>query len=65
MTPLQLERFPPETAPKGVAVLIAGGVGMRKTGNEWFSGMSNPPFSRPLEWQPKWWAYIPNDNESN
>ena len=68
MKPLTLERFPPESAPNGVPVLVCGGVAMRKTGDEWFSGLGdvdNIPFSRPLEWRPAWWAYLPNKNESN
>lgn len=64
MTPITLERHPPETAPKGVPVLVAGGVAMRKTGGEWYTGMSDPPFQRPLEWQPKWWAHIPSSNDA-
>lgn len=63
MKPLILERHPPETAPKGAPVLVAGGIAMRKTGDEWYSGMCEPPFSRRLEWQPQWWAVIPQQNE--
>lgn len=48
--------------PKGVAVIVAGGVAMMKTGGEWFTGMEEPLFGRPLEWVPKWWAAIPGDN---
>lgn len=51
-----------ELPPKGVPVLVAGGIAMRKTGDEWFTGMEEPLFQRPLEWTPKWWAKIPNEN---
>jgi len=29
----------------------------------WFSGMTEPLFKRPLTWDPKWWARIPQDND--
>ena len=58
-----LSKMPPDCAPKGVPVLVAGGIAMRKTGDEWFSGMCEPAFSRPLNWQPQWWAPIPQQNE--
>lgn len=49
--------------PKGVPVLVAGGVAMMKTGNEWFTGMQEPLYTRPLIWTPKWWAHIPFSND--
>lgn len=52
----------PESAPKGVPVLVAGGIAMKKTGGEWYSGMDDVPFSRKLNWQPEWWAHIPQQN---
>jgi hypothetical protein len=58
-----LIKMPPDCAPKGVPVLVAGGIAMRKTGGEWFSGMCDPAFSRALNWQPKWWAPIPQQND--
>jgi len=63
MDPLTLHRLPPECAPKGAPVLVAGGLAMRKTGGKWFSGMTDEPFTRELNWEPKWWAPIPQQNE--
>jgi GTP-dependent phosphoenolpyruvate carboxykinase len=63
MKPIVLHRFPAHTAPKGAPVLVAGGIAMRKTGGEWYSGMEDPPFSRQLNWEPKWWAAIPQQND--
>jgi hypothetical protein len=59
----RLRQMPPEIAPKGVPVLICGGIAMKKTGGEWFSGMSDEPFTRKLNWFPEWWSSIPNGNE--
>lgn len=59
----ELRQMPPETAPNGAPVLIAGGIAMRKTGGQWFSGMCEPPFSRELNWTPEWWASIPQQND--
>jgi len=56
-------RRPIETAPKGVPVIVAGGIAMHKTGGEWFTGMETPMYQRPLQWQPKWWMPIPTDND--
>lgn len=50
--------------PDGVPVIVAGGTAMRKTGGEWFTGMEEPLFQRPLQWEPLWWAPIPGDNVS-
>ena len=61
---ITLYAMPPENAPKGCPVLVAGGIAMRKTGGEWFSGMCEPAFSRRLEWEPKWWAAIPQQNDA-
>lgn len=58
-----LQQMPPSTAPKGAPVLVAGGIAMKKTGGVWYSGMCEPPFSRPLEWAPQWWANIPQQND--
>lgn len=63
MPPVKLRRLPADTAPKGVPVLIAGGIAMRKTGGGWFSGMDDKPFTRELNWTPKWWAPIPQQND--
>jgi len=54
---------PIETAPKGIPVIVAGGIAMQKTGGEWFTGMEEPRYERALEWQPKWWMPIPTTNE--
>tara|TARA_R110000772_G_scaffold45492_1_gene104211 strand:- start:2545 stop:2985 length:441 start_codon:yes stop_codon:yes gene_type:complete len=59
----QLRQMPVSTCPKGVPVLIAGGVAMLKTGGDWYTGMYEPMFSRKLNWSPEWWANIPNGNE--
>jgi hypothetical protein len=48
--------------PKGVPVIVSGGVAMLKTGNEWFTGMEAPLFERPLGWTPRWWMKIPTEN---
>ena len=58
-----LTKNPPRTAPEGAPVLIAGGIAMKKTGGKWFSGMSDEPFTRELNWEPKWWAAIPQKND--
>jgi len=59
---LSLALLPPDSAPKGVPVLVAGGIAMKKTGGEWFSGMCEPAFSRPIIWDVQWWAVIPQQN---
>ena len=64
MSPLTFHRLPPESAPNGVPVLIAGGIAMKKTGGEWFTGMDDKPFTRQLNWEPKWWACIPQQNDA-
>jgi len=53
---------PIETAPKGVPVIVAGGIAMQKTGGEWFTGMETPLYERPLQWKPKWWMPIPTND---
>lgn len=58
-----LRQMPPEIAPKGVPVLVAGGIAMKKTGGEWFTGMDGFAFERKLNWEPEWWACIPQGNE--
>ena len=62
LPPLVINRMHPDCAPKGAPVLVAGGIAMKKTGDGWFSGMSEPPFTRPLSWDPQWWAWVPQDN---
>jgi hypothetical protein len=53
----------PECAPKGVPVLVSGGIAMKKTGGQWFTGMEDPAFERPIQWEVKWWARIPQASE--
>ena len=60
---VELRQMPPEIAPKGVPVLIAGGIAMKKTGGKWCSGMCEPAFSRELNWEPEWWANLPQQND--
>jgi hypothetical protein len=36
---------------------------MKKTGGQWFTGMEEPAFERPIQWEVKWWAPIPQQNE--
>lgn len=58
-----LTKMPIHTAPKGAPVLVSGGIAMLKTGGKWFSGMTDDPFTRELNWEPKWWAAIPQIND--
>ena len=51
-------------APKGVPVLVYGGVAMLKTGGEWFTGMEEPLFTRRLEWEPDCWWPLPKAPEA-
>lgn len=53
----------PETTPKGIPVLVDGGVAMKKTGGEWFTGMEEPMFQRPLQWEPTFWIPLDAFNE--
>ena len=58
-----LRQMPISSCPKGVPVLVAGGIAMLKTGGVWFSGMTDKPFTRELNWMPEWWAAIPQEND--
>jgi GTP-dependent phosphoenolpyruvate carboxykinase len=58
-----LRQMPISCCPKGVPVLVSGGVAMLKTGGVWVSGMSEPAFTRELNWKPEWWASIPQEND--
>jgi len=49
--------------PKDMPVLVAGGIAKMKTGGEWFTGMEWPQYERKLQWEPKWWAPIPDNND--
>jgi len=58
-----LRQMPISNCPKGMPVLVSGGIAMLKTGGVWFSGMTDEPFTRELNWTPEWWAAIPEGNE--
>lgn len=53
--------YPEQEAPKGVPVLVSGGVAMKKTGGKWYTGMEEPLYQRELQWTPEWWAPIPHE----
>jgi hypothetical protein len=58
-----LRQMPVSICPKGAPVLVSGGIAMLKTGGVWVTGMSDPPFTRELNWTPEWWAAIPQEND--
>lgn len=58
--PIYIERFEEPVAPKGVPVLVQGGVAKKNTGGEWVSLLTG----RPLQWTPTWWAHLPTVAES-
>ena len=61
---LNRHRWRPENeAPKGVPVIVRGGIAMKKTSGEWFSGMEDPLYQRPLQWKPDCWMFIPEPPE--
>lgn len=62
MLSIEIRQCSEELPPNGVPVIVCGGVAMMKTGGEWFSGMEEPLFERPLEWTPTWWMKIPNNH---
>lgn len=62
MISIHLRQTAEEKPPKGVPVIVDGGIAMLKTGDEWFTGMEEPLFQRPLGWTPKWWMKIPTKN---
>lgn len=45
--------------PKGIPVIVDGGLAMRKTGDEWFSGMEEPLYKIKLQWAPTAWMHLP------
>lgn len=59
----KMRQMPVDICPKGVPVLVAGGIAMMKTGGVWVTGMEEPAFERELNWTPEWWANIPQQNE--
>lgn len=50
---------PENTAPKGVPVIVSGGIAMKKTGGLWYTGMEEPMYQRPIQWEVKGWMPIP------
>ena len=54
---------PENEAPKGVPVIVRGGLAMKKTGGEWFSGMEEPLYQRSLQWKPDCWMPLPEPPE--
>lgn len=48
------ERQPEETAPKGVFVLVPGGMAKKHTGGDWYSYNG-----RKIEWEVPWWLPLP------
>ena len=55
---IHIEKQAPDEAPKGVWVLVAGGMAKKQTGGTWISFQNN----RQLQWEPKWWAHVPTEN---
>lgn len=43
----------------GVPVIVSGGLAMRKTGGEWFTGMEEPLYMRKIEWEVTHWMPLP------
>ncbi len=44
-------------APEGATVIVSGGIAQKRAG-VWYSGMEEPMFSRPIQWNVTWWAEI-------
>lgn len=61
ISPLALKRYSPDSAPKGIPVLIPGGVGIKHTGGKWVSAMGNT--FEELKWTPVWWAHLPEQED--
>jgi len=61
LTPIERIATIVEEPPNGVPVIVCGGIAVRKTGGEWFTGMEDPRYERELGWTPSWWAHIPSD----
>lgn len=64
LPPLRIERYHPDIAPKGARVLVAGGIARKLTGDQWVSCMGGPNDERPLNWTPKWWTHLPEQNDT-
>lgn len=50
--------------PNGVIVIVEGGLAKRVTGGEWLTGMSEPLFTRPIEWAVERWMPFPVYNNT-
>jgi len=53
-----------ESAPKGVPVIVHGGLAMKKTGGVWVTGMEEPLYQRELGWDPECWMHLPRPNNT-
>ena len=51
--------LPASEAPKGVPLIVEGGIAMKKTGDEWFTGMHEPQYTRKIQWEVKWFQFFP------
>lgn len=51
---------PEETAPILTKVIVSGGVAMKKEDGEWYTGMEEPLFERPINWTVRGWMPIPH-----
>jgi hypothetical protein len=47
--------------PLDVPVLVTGGIAIYRGAGLWVTGMEEPLYKRPLEWVPKWWAFVPHN----
>ncbi len=52
-----------EPPQEGAVVLVAGGVAQYRDGI-WYTGMEEPLYQRPIEWDVKWWMAIPSAPEA-
>ena len=50
---------PEHEAPKNVPVIVNGGTAMKKEDGCWYTGMEEPLFQRPIEWEVKGWMPLP------
>ena len=49
---------PEDEAPEGVALIVSGGIAMKKNGT-WYTGMEEPLYKRPIQWEVTGWMAIP------
>lgn len=47
--------------PRGIPVIVSGGIAALRSDGVWVSGTEEPLFGRELQWTPEWWARIPTD----